>query len=170
MKTHLFWWYRTLSFTLSAEVNLVLFEKHPNFLFVYIQMYFYSWHCVIINRYRLCTDCFCLFLCCSLVDADPQTGRLRGNVTLSSAAARVRMSWCCHTGRRGTTVFPLAAPIQDVLIERHTASSLLQLDVKCSSSCPPCYFNNVSLLRAFWLSFSLQLKFKLFTLLAYTQS
>lgn len=33
MKTHLFWWYRTLSFTLSAEFNLVLFEKHPNFLF-----------------------------------------------------------------------------------------------------------------------------------------
>lgn len=169
MKTHHFWWYRTLSFTLSAELNLVLFEKHPNFLFFIYRCTFIH-DTVIINRYRLCTDCFCLFLCCSLVDADPQTGRLRGNVTLSSAAARVRTSWCCHTGRRGTIVFPLAAPIQDVLIERHTASSLLQLDVKCSSSCPPCYFNNVSLLGAFWLSFSLQLKFKLFTLLAYTQS
>lgn len=111
MKTHLFWWYRTLSFTLSAEVNLVLFEKHPNFLFFIYRCTFIH-DTVIINRYRLCTDCFCLFLCCSLVDADPQTGRLRGNVTLSSAAARVRTSWCCHTGRRGTIVFPLAAPIQ----------------------------------------------------------
>lgn len=108
MKTHHFWWYRTLSFTLSAELNLVLFEKHPNFLFFIYRCTFIH-DTVIINRYRLCTDCFCLFLCCSLVDADPQTGRLRGNVTLSSAAARVRTSWCCHTGRRGTTVCPLAA-------------------------------------------------------------
>ena len=77
-----------------------------------IQMYFYSRHCIIINRNWLCTYCFCLYLCRSLVDADPQTGRLRGNVTLSSAAARVRMIWCFHTGRRGTTVCPLAALIQ----------------------------------------------------------